>query len=48
MFEFVKFYNGRKAVSIGNIDHDQIVELVFEMLADIKRDPAWSFAVKPF
>lgn len=48
MFSFLKFYNGRKAVSVENIDHDQIIELMFEALAQIKGDQNWSFAVTPF
>lgn len=48
MFSFTKFYNGHRAVEISNIDHDHVIELFFETLADLKSDSNWSFSVKPF
>jgi hypothetical protein len=45
MFAFIKFFQGRKASSVENIDHDRVVELMFETLPQVKEDDRWSFAV---
>ena len=46
MFAFIKFFRGRKALAVENIDHDRVVELIFETLPQVKADDRWSFAVK--
>ena len=45
MFVFMEFYQGRPTSSVENIDHDSIVELIFDSLPRMKRDPDWSFSI---
>lgn len=48
MFSFLKFFCGRKASAVENINQDQVTELIFETLPQVKTDPRWSFAVKRY
>jgi len=45
MFAFITFFKGREFSAVENIDHDRVVELMFETLPQVKEDDRFSFAV---
>lgn len=45
MFVFIEFYRGKVTSKVERIDHDQLVDLIFETVPRVKQDPNWSFSV---
>lgn len=45
MFVSKEFYRGKHISSVENVDHDHVVQLIFETLPKVKADPDWSFSI---